>query len=125
MKMPREVWKKTRSSRAIGTQSLDKHWPNLYYYHIRPHQCVTRSLFQFSRREREFLSFNLVLRDENENLFFQSQASRRERESRMRQFLREFSGIIFIACLLIDIFKKRLLISQNLLKLYLIFSREI
>ena len=47
-----------------------------------PNQCVTRSLFQFSRREREFLSFNLMfetgtrisffqshVRDENENFF--------------------------------------------------------
>ena len=59
-----------------------------------------------SRREREFLSLNLVLRDENENFFFQSRASRRERESRLRQFSREFLGIIFIACLLTDIFKK-------------------
>ena len=46
-------------------------------------QCVTRSLFQFSRREREFLSFNLMfetgtrislfqshVRDGNENFFF-------------------------------------------------------
>ena len=69
-------------------------------------QCVTRSLFQFSRREREFLFLNLVLQDENENFIFQSQASRREREPRLRQFSREFLGITFIACLLIDIFKK-------------------
>ena len=33
-------------------------------------QCVTRSLFQFSRREREFLFFNLRLRDENENRYW-------------------------------------------------------
>ena len=87
--------------------------------HYQMTQCVTRSLFQFSRREREFLSFNLMFetrsrifslnlvpRDENENFFFQSQASRQERESRLRQFSREFSGIIFIAFLLTDIFKK-------------------
>ena len=54
---------------------------------LSPQQCVTRSLFQFSRREREFLSFNLM-------------------------FSREFLGITSIACLLTDIFKKRLLVSQ-------------
>ena len=78
-----------------------------------------------SRQDREFLSLNLVLRDENENFFYQSQTSRRERESRLRQFSREFSGITFIACLLTDIFKKRLLFSQNFLKSYVFFSREI
>ena len=99
--------------------------------------CVTRSLFQFSRRERELLSFdlvfetrtrisfyhsrasrrereflslNLVLRDENENFIFQSRASRRERESRLRQFSREFSGITFIACLMTYIFQKKAVI---------------
>ena len=66
-----------------------------------------------------------MLRDENENFFYQSQTSRRERESRLRQFSREFSGITFIACLLTDIFKKRLLFSQNFLKSYVFFSREI
>jgi len=78
-----------------------------------------------SRRDREFLPFSLMLRDENENFFYQSQTSRRERESRLRQFSREFSGITFIACLLTDIFKKRLLFSQNFLKSYVFFSREI
>ena len=47
--------------------------------------------------------------------FFLSRASRRERESRLRQFSREFSGITFIASLLANIFKKNLLISQNFL----------
>ena len=77
---------------------------------------ISFSQSRASRREREFLSLNLVLRDENENFFFQSRASRRERDSRLRQFLREFLGITSIACLLTDIFKKRLLISQNFLK---------
>ena len=54
------------------------------YLQVPTYQCVTRSLFQFLRREREFLSFNLVLRDENENFFFQSQASRQEQESRLK-----------------------------------------
>merc|ERR1719209_1203331 len=80
---------------------------------------------QASRRDREFLSLNLVIRDENENFFYESQTSRRERESRLRQFSREFSGITFIACLLTDIFKKKLLFSQNFLKSYVFFSREI
>ena len=83
--------------------------------------------------------FQSHVRDEKENFFlsiscfetrtrisfFQSWTSRRERESRLRQFSREFLGIIFIACLLTDIFKKRLLISQNFLKLNVFFSREI
>ena len=90
----------------------------------------TRSRISFfqshaSRQDREFLSLNLVLRDENENFFYQSQTSRRERESRLRQFSREFSRITFIACLMTDIFKKRLLFSQNFLKWYVLFSREI
>ena len=79
-------------------------------------QSVTGSLFQFSRREREFLSRNLVLRDDNKNFILQSRAPRRERESRLRQFSQEFSGITFIACFFTDIFKKRLLISQNFLR---------
>ena len=66
-----------------------------------------------------------MLRDENENFFYQSQTSRRERESRLRQFSREFSRITFIPCLMTDIFKKRLLFSQNFLKCYVLFSREI
>ena len=33
-----------------------------------------------SRRDREFLSLGLVLRDENENLILQSHVSRRERD---------------------------------------------
>ena len=111
-------------------------------------QCVTRSLFQFSRRERELLSFdlvfetrtrisfshsrasrrereflslNLVLRDENKNFFFQSRTSRRERESRLRQFSREFSGITFFACLLTDIFKKNTVIFSKFLKIICLF----
>ena len=114
---------------------------------------MTRSLFQFSRRERELLSFDLVfetrtrisfsksrasrrereflslilvLRDENENFFFQSRTSRREWESRLRQFSREFLGITFIACLITDIFQKKQLFSQNFLKYYVsFFSRNL
>ena len=43
-------------------------------------QCVTRTLFQFSRRERELLSFDLVFETRTGISFFQSRASRRERE---------------------------------------------
>ena len=50
-------------------------------------QCVTRSLFQFSRREREFLSFNLMFETRTRISFSQSRASRRERE-----FLFSISG---------------------------------
>ena len=32
-------------------------------------QCPTRALFQLLRRDREYLSFNLVFWDENENFF--------------------------------------------------------
>ena len=55
-------------------------------------QGTARSLFQLSRQDREFLSFNLMFRDANENFFlsvscyetrtrisfFQSRASRQE-----------------------------------------------
>ena len=47
---------------------------------IQLESSVTRSLFQFSRQEQELHSFNLVLRDEKDIFFVQSQASRRERE---------------------------------------------
>ena len=50
-------------------------------------QSVTRSLFQFSRREREFLSFNLMFETRTRISFSQSRASRRERE-----FLFSISG---------------------------------
>ena len=43
-------------------------------------QSVTRSLFQFSRREREFLHFNLMFETGTRISFSQSRASRRERE---------------------------------------------
>ena len=85
-------------------------------------QCVTRSLFQFSRREQEFLSFNLVLRDKNKNFFFQSQALRRERESRLGQFSREFLRITYIALLLTNIFKKMQVICQMFEK-FVFFSQ--
>ena len=79
-----------------------------------------------SRQDREFLSLNLVLRDENENFFFQSRAPRRERESRLRQFSREFSRITFIPCLMTDIFKKKAVIFSKFLKIIcLFFSRNL
>ena len=43
-------------------------------------QGVTRSLFQFSRREREFFSFNLMFETRTRISFSQSRASRREWE---------------------------------------------
>ena len=52
-----------------------------------PRQSVTRSLFQFSRREREFHSFNLMFETRTRISFSQSRASRRERE-----FLFSISG---------------------------------
>ena len=96
-------------------------------------QCVTRSLFQFSRREREFLSFNLMfetgtrislfqshVRDGNENFFFSiscfetrtrisffNLGLRDENENRDWDNSREnFRELHFLLFLLIDIFKK-------------------
>jgi len=67
-----------------------------------------------------------VLRDENENFFYQSQTSRRERESRLRQFSREFSRITFIPCLMTDIFKKKAVIFSKFLKMLCpFFSRNL
>ena len=43
-------------------------------------QCVTRSIFQFSRREREFLSFNLMFKTGTRISFPQYHTLRRERE---------------------------------------------
>ena len=67
-----------------------------------------------------------MLRDENENFFYQSQTSRRERESRLRQFSREFSRITFIPCLMTDIFKKKAVIFSKFLKMLCpFFSRNL
>ena len=41
---------------------------------------ISRIQSRTSRREREFLSHNLMLRDKTENNFLQSQASRRDRD---------------------------------------------
>ena len=41
---------------------------------------ISRIQSRTSRREREFLSPNLMLRDKTENNFLQSQASRRDRD---------------------------------------------
>ena len=43
-------------------------------------QCPTRALFQLSRRDREYLSFNLVSETGSRISFFQSHASRRDRD---------------------------------------------
>ena len=61
---------------------------------VTPDQSIARSIFQLSRRDREFLPFSLMLRDEIENFCLsvscfetrsrisslQSHASRRDRE---------------------------------------------
>ena len=52
------------------------------------------------------MSFNLRHRDEIEIYYRQSQTSRRERESRFRQFSREFTRIWFVVCAWTDIFQK-------------------
>ena len=69
-------------------------------------------------REREFFfSFIRMFKTRMSiSFFFQSRASRRERELRLRQFLRELYKITFIACLLTYIFKIILFISQIFLK---------
>ena len=82
--------------------------------HVKPVSILeTRIKISISslRRKREFLSFNLVVRDKNGNFLFQSQASRRERESRFRQLMRTLENLI-LACLIIDIFIKRRSISK-------------
>ena len=48
--------------------------------YLHSHQCPTRALFQRSRRDREYLSFNLVSETGSRISFFQSHASRRDRE---------------------------------------------
>ena len=60
----------------------------------------------FETRPRK-MSFNLRHRDEIEIYYLQSQTSRRERESRLRQFSREFTRIWFVACAWTDIFQKK------------------
>ena len=71
-------------SLKIGGEIIFQSWLLLTpFFNLTIVQCVTRSLFQFSRREREFLSFNLMfetgtrislfqshVRDGNENFFF-------------------------------------------------------
>ena len=61
-----------------------------------------------SRWEQEFLSFSLVFETRTRTTFFQSQVSRRERESRLRQFPGEFSRMQFLTCFWTDIFKKKM-----------------
>ena len=106
-----------------------------------PRYIQTRSIFQLSKRE--FLSFNLMFRDKNENeniflsvscfemrtriSFFQSQASRRERESRLRQLSQECSRmfknafILLVSGLIVYNTEK----AVNFSKILLIFSQEI
>ena len=101
-------------------------------------QGVTRSLFQFSRRDREFLSFNLMFETRMRISFSQSRASRREREflfsilgfeTRTRIEIDTILGRIFwiyIYCLFIDwYFQRKAGDFSKFLKLYVFFSQEI
>ena len=59
----------------------------------------------FETRPRK-MSFNLRHRDRIEIYYLQSQTLRRERESRLRQFSREFTRIWFVVCVWTNIFLK-------------------
>ena len=66
---------------------------------IAVNQTLTRCLIWLSRRDRDFVSFSLVPRDENEILFIQSQGSRRDREFcllnlRLRDEIENFCHLI-------------------------------
>ena len=109
------------------------------YHNHTQNQSVTRSLFQFSRREREFLSFNLMFETGTRISFSQSRASRREREfllsisdieTRTRIEIETILARIFgnyIYCLFIDrYFQKKAVIFSKFLKIIcLFFSRNL
>ena len=100
-------------------------------------QCVTRSLFQFSRLEREFLSFNLMFKTGTRISFPQYLTSRRvfhfsisgfETRSKIEIetiFARIFGNYIF--CLFIDRYfqKKTVIFSKFLRIICLFFSRNL
>ena len=83
--------------------------------------------FSTLRQEWEFFSFSLVLRDENKNVcrsvscfekrarisVFQYSASRRERESRLRQFLREFLRMKFVTCFCLGLIFSKKAVNVN------------
>ena len=100
-------------------------------------QSVTRSLFQFSRRERVFLSFNLMFETGTRISFSQSRASRREREFHLsisgfetrtrieiETILARIFGI-YIYCLFIDwYFQKTAVNFSKFLEIICFFSLE-
>ena len=102
-------------------------------------QSVTRSIFQFSRQEREFFSFNLMFETGTRISFSQSRASRREREfhfsisgfeTRTRIEIETILARIFgnyIYCLLNDrYFQKKAVIFSKFLKMICpFFSRNL
>ena len=68
-----QLWTDSRlTSYWVSTDSSDS---QLTFY-----QCPTRALFQLSRRDREYLSFNLVSETGSRISFFRSHASRRDRD---------------------------------------------
>ena len=100
---------------ACATEHSEKHFFNLETrMRISPIQSRTSRrdenlwhlISGFETRPRK-MSFNLRHRDEIEIYYLQSQTSRRERESRLRQFSREFTRIWFVACAWTDIFQKK------------------
>ena len=85
-------------------------------------QSVARSLFQFSRRDREFLSFNLMFETRTRISFSQSRASRR-----VREFLFSISGFetrtrIEIMTILARIFENIRMFYTHLKKSHLILK---
>ena len=95
-----------------GAEHSEKHFFNLETrMRISPIQSRTSRrdenlwhlISGFETRPRK-MSFNLRHRDEIEIYYLQSQTSRRERESKLRQFSREFTRIWFVACVWTDIF---------------------
>ena len=105
----------SRFTRFLGAEHSEKHFFNLETrMRISPIQSRTSRrdenlwhlISGFETRPRK-MSFNLRHRDEIEIYYLQSQTSRRERESRLRQFSREFTRIWFVACAWTDIFQKK------------------
>ena len=106
-----------------------------FFYTLCKRQSVTRSLFQISRRTREFLSFNLMFETRTRISFSQSRASGREFlfsisdiETRTRIELETILARIFgnyIFCLFIDrYFQKKTVIFSKFLKMICLFFLE-
>ena len=126
------TWLQWKSGETVVVRSLLRKTSSHVF------QCVTRSLFQFSRQEREFLSFNLMFETRMRISFSQSRASRRERElicsisgfeTRTRIEIKTILTRIFgnyIYCLFIDCyFQKRAVNFSKFLKMICLFSQEI